>query len=170
VGASAQPLPTATDPLFGLTYDSTAVKFEPALYSQCLELTNARWNRKMWIFGRTTTSNITYVVIGGFYVKREGTGNASPAIEADPVGAVIRLKGKQCELIGPAREVFDYPSSEIGARVLKGLANDAVCRYIRAFGGKREFLDAIERQHIRFDDPHSTILKEAVFAASNTCG
>ena len=164
-------LPQATDPIFGLKYDPTSVQFERLptdIYSTCTELTNQQWDRRMWIFARTTGADDQYLVVGGFYLKRGSKQETNLAIEADSVGAVIHLKNNHCELIGPAREVFDYRPEEIATTKLKELARDAVCRYSRAFGSKPKFVDTMRRQYVQLDPVKSPVLQEAV-SASNTC-
>ena len=172
VVGGASPLPQASDPIFGLKYDSLVVKFEPApaqLYTACKELMDARLGRKLWIFARTGNPNDQYVVVGGYYLKRDSNGHVVSTM-TDPVGALVRLKGDRCELIDPPRELFDYPEANaIAIPTLRELAKDAVCRYSRAFGSKTKFLEAMQRQRIRLDDARSSALKEAVSASPNVC-
>ena len=164
VAYAGAPGPTRlTEPVFGLKYDPALVSFEAApaeLTKRCPDLTNSRWDRKMWIFGRSGSSASEFLVVGGFYVRRHGS--ATMPVEYDTPGAVVHLRGDHCELIGPAREVFDYAPEGISKPELADLAKDASCRYARAFGGSAKFAAALQQQHISLDGPRSGLLKQVV--------
>src|SRR5436305_300294 len=84
--------PSATDPLFGVSYSPDVIRFEPLpqeVYGACSDLTNQRWNRKMWIFAKSATPDGELLVTGGFFVAKAG----KPTEMADKKGAVLRLKG-----------------------------------------------------------------------------
>ena len=119
----------------------------------------------MWIFARTVGADGDYIVVGGFFLPK----NSQRRPVADKQGVLLRLTESGCHLIGPAREVFDYRPEDISASSLQVLANDAVCRYTRAYGSKQKFLAALNRQHRDLTDPKSSILKDAVSKSSNAC-
>jgi len=79
----------------------------------------------MWTFARTSGPGPQFTVIGGYFVKRSGKAEESASIEPDESGAVVRLTDGHCDLIGAARDVFDYPPADMPAAKLKELANDA---------------------------------------------
>jgi hypothetical protein len=167
-GSASPKWPMATDPIFGLVYSPDAIRFEAApaaLARTCAELTTERWNRQTWIFARTAAADGDYLVLGGFFLPKAS--RQPPMV--DKKGVLLRLKGADCHLIGPVREVFDYKPEEIGTTTLQALAQDAVCRYARAYGGKEKFLDALRRQHRDLADPKSSILKDAVSGPSKPC-
>jgi hypothetical protein len=167
-GPASPKWPTATDPIFGLVYSPDAMRFEAApvaLARMCPDLTTERWNRQMWIFARTAAADGDYLVLGGFFLPKAS--RQPPMV--DKKGVLLRLNGSECHLIGPVREVFDYKPEDIGTTTLQALAQDAVCRYARAYGGKEKFLDALRRQHRDLADPKSSILKEAVSGPSKPC-
>src|SRR5579871_1069686 len=90
--------PSATDPLFGLSYSPDVIRFEPLpqeAYRACSDLTNQRWDRRMWIFAKSATSAGELLVIGGFFVAKTGR----PTEMADKKGAVLRLKGSECQML-----------------------------------------------------------------------
>lgn len=160
--------PMATDPIFGLVYSPDVLRFEvapAALAGTCEDLTTERWNRQTWIFARTAAADGDYLVLGGFFLPKA---SHQPPM-ADKKGVLLRLKGAECRLIGPVREVFDYKPEDISTTTLQALAQDAVCRYTRAYGGKVKFLDALRRQHRDLADPKSAILKDAVAGPSKPC-
>lgn len=156
------------DPIFGLKYDPASVKFESLpgrIAASCPELMNAKWDRKMWIFAQVSPAGFQYSVIGGYFIQRAVQGKA-PGIEADKSGAVVRVSNGHCDLIGAARDVFDYPPEGLQTSLLKDLAKDAVCRYSRAFGGHEKFVATLRRQGVVITAPPSSILKAAIAAAS----
>jgi hypothetical protein len=162
---AATHLPRPKDPIFGLPYDPARTQFEAAeedLLSRCPELVNARWTRRMWVFARIDAAEGRFTVIGGYYVRRDA-GSGDKAVETDDRGAVIQQTATECKLIGPAREVFDYPT-EIAVPTLEALARDAAARFVRAYGGNQKFLAALSRQKVNLNDPRSRVLREAVNA------
>lgn len=150
----------AVDPLFGLRYDASSIRFEAAdagLTTTCTELVNARWNRKLLIYASAERGGVKFLVVGGFYVPRTGTGRAQP----DRVGAILQIKGNTCKLMGPARETFDSPT-DLSKSALMDLANNAACRYSSAFGSHAAFMTALRRQRIRVTSQNSPILYKAM--------
>ncbi len=161
-----QTLPRIIDPIFGLTYDSAKIRFEDAadIVMRCPELVNERWGRRVFLFARSVESSGTYVVLGGLYERRAPPAKGEKRFEADPKGVLLREHESKCELIGPAREVFEYPEDGVTAETLRSLARDAVARYATAFGGRPEFLAALAGAKKRADltNARATILREAV--------
>ncbi len=167
----AGPIPPAKDPLFGLVYDSKLVRFDkatPELPKTCPDLANQRWTRTSWIFARTSQNEAEYLVIGGYYTTRDSA-PAPPRYESDSAGALIQLTRTSCKLIGPAREVFDYPPAEIAPAVLRSLAADAVCRYADAFGSRQKFLNELQKQGVKLSRMRSSELKKAISGRPQTC-
>ena len=125
------------DPLFSLTYDAATAQFEDApktLAEQCPDLVNPRWDRRLFVFAKTARPDGEYLVVGGFFVARDGG-----AMTPDAAGAIVHLDGAKCSLAGPAREVFDYGDPAVAPETLRLLAADAMARYANAYGGKRVF-------------------------------
>jgi hypothetical protein len=161
-----QTLPRVTDPLFGLSYDSTKIRFEDAneVIARCPELVNARWGRRVFLFARSIEPSGTYMVLGGLYEWREAPAKGEKRFETDPKGVLLREQESKCELLGPAREVFEYPVDGVTAETLRSLARDAVARYAAAFGGGPKFLAALGRAKKQADlaNAHAGVLREAV--------
>ena len=119
----------------------------------------------MWIFARTSAPAGDYFVLGGYFLPKA----AAQAPLVDKNGVLLRIKGSECQLIGPVREVFDYKPEEISVTKLQDLAKDAVCRYSRAYGDKEKFQNALRQQRRGLSDPKSSILRDAVSASSKPC-
>jgi hypothetical protein len=138
--------PLAQDPVFGLRYRTGAVHFEPfpaTLQARCPSLTNARWNRELWIFAAADG----FYVVGGFYVKATPDGGLTH-YERDPQGVLLRIDDARCDLLGPARESFASRPEEVSPETLKHLSDDLAARYARAFGGTELFRRALHKQHV----------------------
>jgi hypothetical protein len=118
----------------------------------------------MWIFSQSRESEPRFAVIGGYLVKRSGS-----SIEADRVGAVVRILNGRCDLMGAARDVFEYPPHEIATTKLRELASDAVCRYSQAFGDYRKFISEMRRQRIATATIRSAVLRNAILSPPNGC-
>lgn len=163
---AGQTLPRVIDPIFGLAYDSAKIRFEEATDAdtRCPELVNARWGRRAWVFARSIEPSGTYTVLGGLYERRAPPAKGEGRFETDPKGVLLREHDSRCELIGPAREVFEYPVDGITAETLRALARDAVSRYATAFGGRPKFLTALARARKQADlaNARAAILREAV--------
>jgi len=154
--------PAAVDPVFGLVYAPEKVKFTPApagLLAACPALANAHWTRELWIYAEDQTPDGTYLVIGGFYAAKPP---APAKLETDPMGAVIETTTSGCMLLGPAREVFQYPEGLIPTPVLQELAHDLVHRYRAAFGGAAALQTALRTQHAAPTSARDSALRDAL--------
>lgn len=150
------------DPVFALTYAPEKVHFDPAptdLLATCPELVNERWSRQLWIYAENRTPEGTFLVIGGFYASRPP---APAKLEIDPKGAVTEITASGCKLLGPAREVFQYPEGLVAAPVLKALAFDLVRRYRNAFGGAVALQTVLRNQKVHLTDPRDAVLRDAL--------
>ncbi len=162
VAIAAAISPQAVDPIFGLAYVPEKIQFEPApsgLLAACPALTNGHWTRRLWIYAQDRTQDGTYFVIGGFYAAQPP---APAKLETDPKGAVIEMNASGCTLLGPAREVFQYPEGMITPSVLNALATDLVGRYRAAFGGAAALQAALRAQHAEPTGPRDAILRDAL--------
>lgn len=161
-----QTLPRVTDPIFALSYDPAKIRFEDAAdtVARCAELTNARWSRRAWLYARNIEPSGTYLVLGGLYERREAPAKGEKRFESDPKGVLLREHDGKCDLVGPAREVFEYPVDGVTGLTLEALARDAVRRYADAFGGKQPFLAALTRakKQADLDNPRASMLRGAV--------
>jgi hypothetical protein len=156
--------PRLIDPVFGLEYRPDRIHFEPAppgLLVTCPDLVNARWTRKLWIYSQVRRQATEYLVVGGFYVNRPP---APARLETDPKGAILQTSASGCTLLGPAREVFQFPEGLVAKPVLTALAADLVRRYRAAFGGRAAMQAQLEAQHASPADPRDALLRDALAA------
>ena len=65
--------------------------------------------RRAFLFARSIEPSGTYMVLGGLYERREAPAKGEKRFETDPKGVLLREQESKCELLGPAREVFEYP-------------------------------------------------------------
>ena len=152
------------DPVFGLSYDPSKIDFQKVdsdVFARCPELTNAKWDRRSWIFAEYRQADERYLAIGGYFVPRSPA-KKKPAFETDPNGVLLQLDGAGCKLMGAVREEFDYDTEPARAPILRALAKDAVERFDAAFGGRRALAKVFRDQKINLDDPRSSILRDAL--------
>ena len=160
--------PDVVDPVFGLAYDPNKVQFDVApadLLTSCPALTNAQWTRRLWVFAAAQDTGGQYYIVGGFYAAQPG---APAKLMTDPKGAVVELTQSGCSLVGPAREVLQYPDQLVAPPVLRALVTDLVRRYRTAFGGPDALRAALRDQHAVLTGPRDAMLREALAAPSAT--
>ena len=137
--------------MLGLRYNPRQVHFEPLpdeVLAHCPELSNERWGRRAWMFAHLEVQGHAYYVIGGLYVAQKGAGKVASKTLPDPLGAVLDLNQDQCDLLGPAGEVFDSRPQEMPQSALDSLADEALRRYETAFGGRSALRAAMRAQGI----------------------
>ena len=129
-----------SDPVFGMTYDTRAVHFQnaPRRISQlCPDLRAQRF----WLYAYWKTGDSEYFVLSN--LKSEDSG----------VGVVLR--GSQCVEGLPdwllSGDKKYHPASDdklvvFTQATLQGLASDLLRRYANAFGGKKNFLEAVKKK------------------------
>jgi hypothetical protein len=164
---AASASPNLTDPVFGLIYRPDNIRFDPAphdLLVTCPAMANDRLTRELWIYGRTSNEGKTYLIVGGFYASRPP---APPKLETDPKGAIIEFDAVSCTLLGPAREVLQYPDDLLTQTVLRALVADLVRRYRTAFGGKVALDAALMVQHAMPAGQRDAPLRDALATVSN---
>lgn len=103
-----------------------------------------------------------YLLIAGL-VKAPGK-----AWSDDARGAFLRVQGNACTPIDPAEGVLRYYRAcqddgdiRIGKAVFVALADDAVRRYEKAFGGAKEFRAALGVQR-RYPGPDEELLRDVL--------
>lgn len=125
-----------TDPMFGIGYDTRKVHFESAPSSMGAACRRDLPPGTYWIYARWKDGgDAEYVYLSG------------PSIaDYDPV--TLQIRGAACSVIAPD---WDTPGkSKLRASIREGLIADLFRRYVDAFGGKREFVEAL-RAHIHDD-------------------
>jgi hypothetical protein len=143
IGATPPATPQRMDdPLFGISYDTAAVKFErlPAATARAAEL----GTQPQWIYAR---SGEISVVAGFLPVMSDEEDSKVISVEPD-FGAVLRGTGAGVKVLGVPDGLFGDPPLVSEAELAPLLA-DAVQRYIKAWGGKEKLQQALRD----FDDP-----------------
>jgi hypothetical protein len=152
VAASEVPPKILHEPVLGLRYHSDQVKFDvlpPNIFALCPELVTDRVGRRAWIYASAQQSARTYYVIGGYFVRRFPHPPNYPKYELDELGAIVRLEGSNCTLIGPAQETFAIRAlDDTPAAVLQQLSADLTLRLTRAFGGPGQLRRELQHQHV----------------------
>jgi hypothetical protein len=125
-----------TDPMFGIGYDTRKVHFEYAPSSIGPACRRDIPSGNYWIFARWKDTD------GAEYVYLSGT----PIADYDAV--TLQIHGSGCSLI-PSD--WDTPEkSKLPSSIREGLITDLFRRYVEAFGGKKEFVEAL-RDHVHND-------------------
>jgi hypothetical protein len=152
VSASDAPPKILHEPVLGLRYHTDKVKFDvlpPNVFEMCPDLVTDRVSRRAWIYASAKESARTYYVVGGYFVRQFPHPPDYPKYELDELGAVVRLDGPNCTLIGPAQETFALRAFEdTPATVLQQLSADLTLRLTRAFGGPEQLRTELQNQHI----------------------
>lgn len=136
------------DPLFGNLYDPAKVSFEraPNLDRQCPDLTGRYLGS--WIYGHYKAKSLEYFIISGFM---NGEGGVSPDF-----GIIVELDGTKCDSAhidyAFASHGPDKLLHKIDDNILSALLDDALLRYVRAFGGKKRFLGSLPKD-LSYLDP-----------------
>lgn len=165
VAASAQELPIAgQEPVLGLRFPVGRVQFEP-LPADVLKACPAALavegrERSGWLLAQAQEGGHRYVALGGFLMPRGGGGAAQ--VEADLRGAVVDMTSAGCELLGPARRVFDAPPPALPAAALEQLAADLARRYAQAFGSADGLQAVMRRQRLTPPADASPVLHKAL--------
>ena len=165
-------MPQGVDPILGLPFNPATTKFETVpkpIYDACGALRNTGFDRKMWVFAEAVMFEPKYFVVGGFFVKQRAARQKSDTWMTDPSGAIVRVTNSQCELVGAARDVFDYPPPELPNSVLQTLAKDAACKYSHEYGGEHQLRNQMRKHKIDISAIESRALKEAFSAKTLPC-
>ncbi len=122
--------------MFGIGYDTRKVHFENAPGSIGPSCRRDFPSGNYWIYARwKDTDDVEYVYLSGV-----------PIADYDPV--TLQIRGSACSLV-PSD--WDTPEkSRLSRSIREGLIGDLFRRYIEAFGGKREFVEAL-RDHVHND-------------------
>jgi hypothetical protein len=153
---SAEGVDQLREPVFGLAYDGPGNYFDEApnaIRQACTQLFNERWDRRLWLYGSASSDGASYYVIGGQFVRRPEQASGSSdegSVLQDVAGAVVVLRGKDCTLVGPAREVLEVDTDEVTPEVMAALSRDVVRRLAGAFGGVDDLEREMRQQGIDF--------------------
>ena len=141
VSAAACASESMTDPLLGIDYKTAAVHFDPwtppsALASQGLPRSN-------WIYAKVAHDHCTFSIVSGLIPIDTDTDDDRVGASEPGFGAVIRQCGAVTTELGVPDNLF-APDAPVDDALASALLHDAVPRYIKAWGGKRQFQAALE--------------------------
>jgi hypothetical protein len=141
------------EPLFGMQYLPTEIKFEPApnVVYRCKDLMAPR--RILFLFGKAAKGNIDFYYVSGLIeVVRDARSAGGDTFEAEnDDGIIVVVSPDGCRDIGAgyawSLDERDRRLAEkigITDRLVSALLTDAVDREVKAFGGVKSFLSKLE--------------------------
>jgi len=153
-----------SDPVFGIGYDPLKVHFDAApakISSFCSEAKG----KKYWLYAYWQDGPTEYFIISNHESSVSGAGviisggkcaEGLPewVLTGDPQYAPTEFRDGRLQ---PRR--FEEPIKFTPA-VLHGLATDLIRRYTAAFGGKKNFLDAVQKDGLPPDEKIPVLKKE----------
>jgi hypothetical protein len=144
------------DPLFGITYDTHEVNFHPIpqlLQTHCSYL-KAHYVRG-WIYGHFKTDDSEYFLVSGLMAYHGGSNVTSNIAPDESGGLAVALREQKClvdqadyfltQRANPAARTATITASR---PVLDGILKDAFERYVKAFGGRENFLKRVTPEAI----------------------
>lgn len=143
--------PMMHDPLFGITYLPSEVKFEPAPQEifQCEDLRDPR--SRLSLFAKIVKDSVTFYYVYGLLEVDFGAGPTGEFEAANDEGIIVVLSPAGCRDIGAgyalspdAKERSMAAEVGISDDVLSALLADLVDREVKAFGGISEFLARVK--------------------------
>jgi hypothetical protein len=131
------------DPLFGIKYDTGRKVFSeppPSLLRRCeLKKDYAR----TWVYAHARVGHTEYFILSGMI--RNNSEQAS---------IIVAVRGSECR--SEAQDSFYWltntPEWELSEDIQMTLANDALQRYAKAFGGKKQFLKLLSAAGVHEDE------------------
>ena len=134
--------PPGSDPIFGMVYDAKLVHFDQvaaSVVTQC-ETYKPLKNKPFWLFAHASIDGTEYFILSNRTTEDSGAGYIAHGKECvqwlpDSIMAGESTLGKDAL---PKWAPLTDP-------VVKALARDAFQRYTQAFGGKKKFLDAVQK-------------------------
>jgi hypothetical protein len=144
------------EPVFGLRYETSKVKFEPLptqALANCSTLVDNEYSRGVWyVYAQATdVSGRTYYAVNGYEIRDR----APPHLKYDNegFGVLFFTDRGTCTVLDMPRQVFDDRifDEEMSQPMLKQLAADVVRRLTRAFGGTDRLRTELRNQHITQD-------------------
>lgn len=143
----ARPPALFSDPVFGMTYDSRLVHFEtaPKRVSQaCPDL----HGQQFWLYAYHKTGNLEYFVLSNRQSEDSGAGvilRGAECIEGLPDWLLSGDAKYHPSKVNDGQGLFSEPA-------LHSLSSDLLRRYAAAFGGKRNFLEAVKKKGLPLQD------------------
>lgn len=142
------------EPVLGLRYEPSTVKFEPlpdGAIATCDTLQNDENRRAVWfIYARATdASSRTYYIIGGYEIPARVPPGRSK-FDTDGLGVTLFTEAGHCTIVDTARQVFDdrLYDNEMPQQTLRALAKDVADRLLRAYGSPERLKRELRDQHV----------------------
>lgn len=139
------------DPVFGIGYSPSKVKFDPAPAEvfRCTGLLEQR--RTLWVFGKHIKGKVTFYYVYGLIEADFGAGPTGEFEAENDDGIIVAVSPEGCKEIGAGYATSSDPKARKEARaigitddVLSALLSDLVSREVKAFGGVPNFLKRVE--------------------------
>ena len=143
------------EPLLGLQYDHTKVKFEPLphrLAAGCRALNDEGDSHGVWfVFARASdASGRAYYLLNGYEVDSHPTPDY-PRYTTEGFGIILGVDGDKCEVLeADARQLFKDRlfDDEFSFDMMQRLATDFAARLSKAYGGKERLRVQLVKQRI----------------------
>lgn len=134
------------DPLLGVSFDPEHVFF--TVWRESLTTRTQLGSEHKWIFACTTLDNGSICIIAGHrWVQPDGDGIA--LLEPD-FGAVVYREGGEDKVLGVPDRLFDS-NPIVSSNIRDRLMQDAVIRYVEAFGSVEKLQAELIKQGVRSD-------------------
>jgi hypothetical protein len=142
------------DPLFGMSYNTTEVRFEEAP-AQVIQLCSELRGRKLWLFAAHKAGDAEFYIVSGL-VQVHPDGPRPTSAEPDG-GDAVEIRGGKCYLSTLdwllSGKVNPNPiAPNASKQVLDELISDAVARYVAAFGNRQNLIRALSDNHVLLAD------------------
>ncbi|MEO6095267.1 MAG: hypothetical protein ABIW76_06215 [Fibrobacteria bacterium] len=135
-----------SEPLMGMSYNPDSVRFD--LCPNWFDSREGRVPGKEWIFSRCTKPEGTYYIYSGLMKQWNDQKEVwvDSLLEPD-FGVVIKVSGKKITEIGTP-DILYGRKQKLPEKVMQCLAEDAVKRYIKAYGSTSDFQKSISSQKV----------------------
>ena len=139
------------DPVFGIGYLPSEIKFEPAPPEvfRCTTLLEQR--RKLWVFGKHNKGKVTFYYVYGLIEVDFGAGPTGEFEAENDDGIIVVVSPEGCKEIGAGYAMSSNPEARKKARdigitddVLSAIFTDLIQREVKAFGGVDKFLAKVK--------------------------
>ncbi len=149
--------PPMVDPLLGLSFDPAKARFQ--VWQDSSATRTEMGNEPKWVFGCTPMvkgkEKASICIVAGHHALASDGAGAS-LLEPD-FGAVVHRQGEEDKILGVPDRLFAEPPL-LAPDTLDLLLQDAVSRYLRAFGGAAALQSQLIVQGVNTDTVPSALL------------